>query len=160
MTISIWAIIIVNITNILGALGTYYLKKSTKSLKLSLSSIVYNKDLIIGVLLFTTGLILFIPVLKYGELSVLYPFVALTYVWSVIFSIKFLKEKKLIKSRFEWQEGFGAFSYAHSQLTSVINYINNQEQHHKKKTFKEEYFEFLAKFKVEYNIEYLFDFFE
>ncbi|MCK5822486.1 MAG: IS200/IS605 family transposase [Bacteroidales bacterium] len=73
-------------------------------------------------------------------------------------SSKFINEKQWIRSKFEWQEGFGAFSYAHSQLTSVINYINNQEQHHRKKTFREEYFEFLEKFKIDYNDKYLFEF--
>ena len=73
-------------------------------------------------------------------------------------SSKFIKEKGWIKSRFEWQEGFGAFSYAHSQLTDVINYISNQEQHHKKKTFREEYLAFLEKFNIDFNEKYIFDF--
>ena len=75
-------------------------------------------------------------------------------------SSKFIKEKGWIKNRFEWQEGFGAFSYAHSQLTSVINYIKNQEKHHKKVTFREEYIEFLNKFRIDFNDKYLFDFIE
>lgn len=75
-------------------------------------------------------------------------------------SSKFIKEKGWIKSRFEWQEGFGAFSYAHSQLTSVINYIKNQEKHHEKRTFREEYIEFLNKYKIDFNDKYLFDFIE
>lgn len=69
----------------------------------------------------------------------------------------FIKEKKLSKYKFNWQEGFGAFSYSHSQLTDVIQYINNQKQHHKKKTFKEEYMDFLKKFEVEYDEQYLFE---
>ena len=73
-------------------------------------------------------------------------------------SSKFIKEKGWVKSRFEWQEGFGAFSYAHSQLSDVINYVHNQEQHHGQKTFKEEYLDFLEKFKIDYNEKYLFDF--
>jgi putative transposase len=68
---------------------------------------------------------------------------------------KFLNEKKFISGRFEWQEGYGAFSY--SQIDSVYNYIKNQEEHHRKRTFKEEYTEFLQKFNVEYNEKYLFD---
>src|SRR5690606_8394352 len=47
----------------------------------------------------------------------------------------FVKEKKLLRTKFRWQEGYGAFSYSHSSLTSVIRYINNQKEHHKKKTF-------------------------
>lgn len=61
---------------------------------------------------------------------------------------------------FNWQEGFGAFSYSHSALDNVIAYINNQKEHHKTKTFKEEYIGFLNKFQVQYKSEYLFDFIE
>ena len=75
-------------------------------------------------------------------------------------SSKFIKEKKWVKGRFEWQEGFGGFSYSHSQLTNVIQYINKQEEHHKKKSFKEEYFEFLKKFNVDFDEKYLFDWIE
>jgi len=60
-------------------------------------------------------------------------------------SSSFINEKKWIRSKFHWQEGYGAFSYGHSQLDRVIRYINNQEKHHKKRTFKEEYTEFLKK---------------
>jgi putative transposase len=69
----------------------------------------------------------------------------------------FIKENNLSKFKFNWQEGFGAFSYSHSQLDNVIKYILNQKQHHKKQTFKEEYISFLEKFQVEYKPEYLFD---
>ncbi|MCG3166275.1 MAG: hypothetical protein POELPBGB_02053 [Bacteroidia bacterium] len=72
-------------------------------------------------------------------------------------SNEFIKEKKFTKYKFSWQEGFGAFSYSHSQLTDVIQYIMNQKEHHKKKTFKEEYLDFLNKFDVEYNEQYLFE---
>ncbi|RDV15446.1 IS200/IS605 family transposase [Pontibacter diazotrophicus] len=71
-------------------------------------------------------------------------------------SSKFIKDKEWVRGNFEWQEGFGAFSYAHSQLQDVIQYILNQEEHHKKRTFKEEYLAFLEKFEVEYNEKYLF----
>jgi putative transposase len=70
---------------------------------------------------------------------------------------KFINDKKWINGKFEWQTGFGAFSYSHSQLTNVINYIHNQEEHHKTKTFKEEYIEFLKLFNVDFKNEYLFD---
>lgn len=69
----------------------------------------------------------------------------------------FIKEKKFTKYKFEWQEGYGAFSYSHSALDTVISYINNQKEHHKKKSFKEEYIDFLNKFKIEYKNEYLFE---
>jgi putative transposase len=72
-------------------------------------------------------------------------------------SSRFINEKKWINGKFEWQTGFGAFSYSHSQLTNVINYIQNQEEHHKKKTFKEEYVDFLKAFDIDYNNQYLFD---
>ena len=68
-----------------------------------------------------------------------------------------IREEKLSKFKFNWQEGFGAFSYSHSQLDDVIAYIMNQKEHHKKKTFKEEYMGFLKKFNVEYNEKYLFE---
>lgn len=73
-------------------------------------------------------------------------------------SSKFINEQNWIQGKFNWQEGFGAFSYAHSQLTNVITYINNQEEHHRKKIFREEYLEFLQKFDIEYKDEYLFEF--
>jgi len=72
-------------------------------------------------------------------------------------SSRFINDKKWINGKFEWQAGFGAFSYSHSQLTNVINYIQNQEEHHKKKTFKEEYIEFLIAFNVDYKNEYIFE---
>lgn len=72
-------------------------------------------------------------------------------------SSRFINERSWINGKFEWQTGFGAFSYNHSQLTNVISYIQNQEKHHKKKTFKEEYVEFLKSFDVDYKNEYIFD---
>ena len=72
-------------------------------------------------------------------------------------SSRFVNEKSWIKGKFEWQHGFGAFSYSHSQLDTIINYINNQEEHHKKKTFKEEYISFLQHFHIEFKTEYIFD---
>jgi REP element-mobilizing transposase RayT len=72
-------------------------------------------------------------------------------------STNFINEKKLVKGKFSWQEGYGAFSYSHSQINDVYNYILNQEEHHKKKTFKEEYLEFLNKFDIPYEERYLFE---
>jgi hypothetical protein len=71
-------------------------------------------------------------------------------------SNSFIKEKRFTSSKFEWQEGYGAFSYSHSASDNVIGYINNQKEHHKKKTFKEEYKEFLERFEVEFEDKYLF----
>jgi REP element-mobilizing transposase RayT len=71
-------------------------------------------------------------------------------------SSKWINEKKFIKSRFEWQEGYGVFSYGKSQIKNVINYIENQEEHHKKKTFREEYLEFLKIFEIDFDEKYIF----
>ena len=72
-------------------------------------------------------------------------------------SSKFINEKRWVIGKFSWQEGFGAFSYSQSQLNSVANYIKNQEKHHSKKTFREEYLEMLKNFDVEYDPKYIFD---
>lgn len=72
-------------------------------------------------------------------------------------SNKFIKDNKFTRSDFHWQEGFGAFSYSHSHINNVVQYINNQKEHHKVKSFQEEYLEFLEKFDVEYQPKYLFD---
>ncbi|MBC8229714.1 transposase [bacterium] len=72
-------------------------------------------------------------------------------------STKFINEKNWVRGRFIWQEGFGAFSYSHSQLNGIVNYIQNQEKHHSRKSFKEEYLEILKKFNVEYDMKYVFD---
>ncbi|KAA6342598.1 hypothetical protein EZS27_009668 [termite gut metagenome] len=69
----------------------------------------------------------------------------------------FIKEKGFIKYQFQWQEGFGAFSYSQSALNNVIQYIQEQEEHHKKKSFREEYTEFLRKFEIQFNDKYVFD---
>jgi putative transposase len=71
-------------------------------------------------------------------------------------SSKWINEKKFLKVKFEWQEGFGAFSYSKSHVQNVINYIQNQEEHHKKQTFREEYLEFLRLFEIEYDEKYIF----
>lgn len=75
-------------------------------------------------------------------------------------SSKWINENRMIKGKFSWQEGYGAFSYARSQLDPVVQYIKNQPIHHRKESFKEEYTNFLKKFDVEYDETYLFDFIE
>lgn len=72
-------------------------------------------------------------------------------------SSNFINDKNFVKGKFSWQEGYGAFSYSHSHLQNVYNYILNQEEHHRKKTFKDEYLELLNKFEIEYNEKYLFE---
>lgn len=69
----------------------------------------------------------------------------------------FIKENRFSKFKFQWQEGFGAFSYSHSQLNDVIKYIENQKERHTKKTFKEEYLAFLKAYEIEFKNEYLFE---
>ncbi len=75
-------------------------------------------------------------------------------------SSNFINGNKWIKGKFAWQEGYGAFSYSHSQIERVFNYIKNQEEHHRKKSFRDEYIELLKKFEVEYNEKYLFKWIE
>ena len=75
-------------------------------------------------------------------------------------SSKFINDNKWVKGKFSWQEGFGAFSYAKSNVDNVVKYILNQEEHHKVKSFKEEYIDFLEKFNVNYDEKYLFDWIE
>ena len=70
---------------------------------------------------------------------------------------KYINDRKLVIGKFSWQEGYGVFSYSHSHLDNVYQYILNQEQHHHKKTFREEYLELLQKFEVEHDEKYLFD---
>lgn len=72
----------------------------------------------------------------------------------------FINEKKWFPGKFQWQEGYGGFSYGKSQLKDVHDYINNQEFHHKKRSFREEYISFLEKFEIEYDKRFLFDFFD
>ena len=71
-------------------------------------------------------------------------------------SNKWIKENKLCKQPFAWQEGYGAFSYGKSQVPDVIKYIQNQEAHHRKETFLEEYRRFLKVFEIEWDEQYIF----
>jgi putative transposase len=72
-------------------------------------------------------------------------------------SSKFINDNRFVKGKFNWQVGFGAFSYSKSQIDSVVKYILNQEQHHKGKTFRAEYLGLLEKFGIEYDEKYLFN---
>jgi uncharacterized membrane protein len=93
MKTELWAIGLVLLATTLGSFGPLFLKKASSKIKLSLKSILKNYNLIIGLAFYGLGTILFIPALKGGELSVLYPFVALVYVWVSLLSVKFLGEK-------------------------------------------------------------------
>ncbi|KAA3612325.1 MAG: IS200/IS605 family transposase [Calditrichaeota bacterium] len=68
----------------------------------------------------------------------------------------FINAKNWVSGKFSWQEGYGAFSYAHSQMDHVYQYILNQEEHHQKRTFRDEYLEFLKRFEVPHEERYLF----
>ena len=70
---------------------------------------------------------------------------------------EFINENRFTKSKFNWQSGFGAFSYGHSHLDNVIRYVMNQKEHHRKKTFKEEYITFLREFEIPHEEQYLFE---
>jgi len=72
----------------------------------------------------------------------------------------FINEKKWIRGRFNWQEGYGAFSYSHSHLDAVIRYIRNQEKHHSAKSFRDEYMTLLRKFDIAFDEKYIFEFIE
>lgn len=71
-------------------------------------------------------------------------------------SSKYINDKSLTPNRFEWQEGYGVFSYSRSQIKGVYKYIENQEEHHHKQAFKDEYLGILQKFKIEYEDQYVF----
>ncbi len=75
-------------------------------------------------------------------------------------SSKWINEQHFVKGKFQWQEGYGAFSYARNQRDVVINYIINQEEHHRNKSFREEYLKMLCDFDVAYDNKYLFEFYD
>ena len=75
-------------------------------------------------------------------------------------SSMFINNEKLCFGRFSWQEGYGGFTYSRSQIGDIYNYIENQESHHKKKTFHDEYIEILTKNEIEFDNQFLFDFWE
>jgi putative transposase len=75
-------------------------------------------------------------------------------------SSNFVNRNKWVRGRFSWQEGYGAFSYGHSQLDTIIRYIQNQEKHHRRRSFKEEYLSLLRKFDIGFDDKYVFEFIE
>jgi REP element-mobilizing transposase RayT len=70
-------------------------------------------------------------------------------------SSKWINEKKFVRGKFNWQSGYGAFSFSHSHMDRVVKYILNQEKHHKRKTFQEEYKELLEKYDVRYDEKFI-----
>lgn len=75
-------------------------------------------------------------------------------------STNWLNGKKYIQGKFSWQDGYGAFTYAKSQIDQVVKYILNQPEHHKKKSFRDEYLQFLQKFEIQYDEKYLFEWYD
>jgi putative transposase len=75
-------------------------------------------------------------------------------------SNEFINSKKWTNHKFSWQEGYGVFSYSHSHIDLVVKYILGQEEHHRKRTFRSEYHEFLRKFEIQYQENFSFDFFD
>jgi putative transposase len=75
-------------------------------------------------------------------------------------SSNFINKKKWVRGRFSLQEGYGAFSYGHSQLDTIIRYIQNQEQHHRRRSFKDEYLAWLKRFEIPFEEKYVFQFIE
>lgn len=75
-------------------------------------------------------------------------------------SSKWINENKFVPGKFSWQEGYGGFSYSRSQRNNVIQYIIKQEEHHKKRTFREEYLELLKLFEINFDEQYIFEFYE
>ena len=99
MATQLWAIGLVALATLVGSFGPILLKKASSKSLSKISSLATNYHLFGGVSLYAIGTILFIPALKGGELSVLYPFIALTYIWVSLLSVKFLGEKM---NRFKW----------------------------------------------------------
>ena len=72
----------------------------------------------------------------------------------------FIKDKRFTPFKFQWQNGFGAFSHSRKELDNVVKYILNQPEHHRKMTFREEYMSLLRRFEIDFEEKYLFDFFD
>lgn len=75
-------------------------------------------------------------------------------------SNEFINSKRWVKGKFSWQEGYGVFSYSHSQVDTVVKYVLNQEAHHQKSSFRQEYLELLRRFEITFEEKYVFDFIE
>lgn len=75
-------------------------------------------------------------------------------------SSNFVNDNKWVHGKFSWQEGYGAFSYGHSQLDTIIRYIQNQEEHHRRRSFRNEYLTLLRKFDIAFEDKYIFEFIE
>ena len=99
MQVELWAVAMVMIVVVVGSFGPIFLKKSAKDFNFNIRKLMTNHNLFFGVLCYAFGTILFIPALKGGELSVLYPMVSIGYICVSLYSVKFLKEKM---NRYKW----------------------------------------------------------
>jgi uncharacterized membrane protein len=88
-----FAVIVVLLSQVLAALGAFFLKKGSNNLHRNIKSFIFNKFLLFGLIIYAISAAMFIPALKYGELSVLYPLVSTTYIWATLLSVVYLKEK-------------------------------------------------------------------
>lgn len=75
-------------------------------------------------------------------------------------SSRFVKDQRMVRGHFSWQEGFGAFSYSSSDISSIYNYILNQDKHHQKRNFKVEFLQLLKENEIAYEDKYLFEWYE
>jgi REP element-mobilizing transposase RayT len=73
-------------------------------------------------------------------------------------SSTYINKNRWVRGKFSWQEGYGAFSYGHSQLETIIRYTQNQEKHHRRRSFKEEYLAWLKKYEIPFEEKYVFEF--
>jgi multidrug transporter EmrE-like cation transporter len=94
-----WSIIVVLLISIVAALGALFFKRGSAKFSLSVSGLFKNKNLLIGAVLYAIAVIMFVFSLKGGELSILYPFVSTGFIWTAIFSVKFLREGM---NRYKW----------------------------------------------------------
>lgn len=99
MKTELWAVGLVVLAGIIGSLGPIFVKKGSKKFKLRFKALLTNYEFIIGIFFYAVGTVLFIPALKGGELSVLYPLVSLTYIWVSLLSVRLLKENM---NKFKW----------------------------------------------------------
>ena len=99
MPTEIWAVLLVISATLIGALGPIYVKKGSTNFVLNLKVLLTNYNLMLGVFMYVVATMMFIPALRGGDLSILYPLVSITYIWVSFLSIKFLKEKM---NKYKW----------------------------------------------------------
>jgi uncharacterized membrane protein len=91
--VELWSIALVLIGSVMGAIGAIMFKKSSEKFSLSISGLFKNRNLIIGIIIYGLSVVIFVPALRGGELSVLYPIVSTSYIWTALLSVRFLGER-------------------------------------------------------------------